>query len=109
MPGKNAEQTASNFLNDAHIYVPRIYWKQTATRILTMEFIDGVKITDKKAMYLFLCWFGVAFLLQHSHDGIYVQKHIFWLSNDLLHVFIRQVFEVPQLQFILEFCIPPVQ
>lgn len=29
------------------VRTPRIYWEATARRVLTMEWIDGVKLTNK--------------------------------------------------------------
>ena len=47
--GRNAEQFRSNFKNWDNIYVPKIYWNATTTKVLTMEFIHGVKVTDLEA------------------------------------------------------------
>ena len=44
--GHNAEATARNFANQDDIIVPRIHWDYTTRRVLTMEFVDGIKITD---------------------------------------------------------------
>ncbi|MEA5503437.1 AarF/ABC1/UbiB kinase family protein [Halotia wernerae UHCC 0503] len=43
--GKNAEQFASLYGNLTDIHVPRIYWKYTNRRVLTMEWIKGTKLT----------------------------------------------------------------
>ena len=45
--GHNAERIAADFANVDDIVVPKIYWDYTTRRVLTMEFIDGVKITDR--------------------------------------------------------------
>ncbi|MEW6730287.1 MAG: AarF/ABC1/UbiB kinase family protein [Acidobacteriota bacterium] len=42
----NAERFRANFANWPRIHVPKIYWEYTSTRVLTMEFINGTKITD---------------------------------------------------------------
>jgi len=44
--GKNAEIFRQNFRKWREVYVPHIYWTHTATRVLTMEFIDGTKVLD---------------------------------------------------------------
>lgn len=44
--GRNAEKFATNFRNDPHVKVPSIYWRFSATRVLTLEWIDGFKLTD---------------------------------------------------------------
>jgi predicted unusual protein kinase regulating ubiquinone biosynthesis (AarF/ABC1/UbiB family) len=44
--GRNAERIAKNFAGVDDIVVPEIYWDYSSRRVLTMEYIDGVKITD---------------------------------------------------------------
>lgn len=48
--GRNAETTARNFAGQADVVVPKIYWDYTTRRVLTMEFIEGIKITDMAAL-----------------------------------------------------------
>ncbi len=48
--GHNAERIAADFADVHDIVVPKIYWDYTARRVLTMEYIDGIKITDYDAM-----------------------------------------------------------
>ncbi|MEH2416799.1 ABC1 kinase family protein [Nostoc sp.] len=46
--GRNAEKFAINFHNDPQVKVPGIYWRYTNTHVLTLEWIDGFKLTDTK-------------------------------------------------------------
>ena len=52
--GQAAERVAANLATDealaARIRVPKIHWETTATRVLTMEFIEGDKINDREAL-----------------------------------------------------------
>ncbi|HET8945122.1 MAG TPA: ABC1 kinase family protein [Dehalococcoidia bacterium] len=48
--GHNAELIASNFAGRENIIVPKITWEYTTQRVLTMEYVDGIKITDVPAM-----------------------------------------------------------
>ncbi|HPH94277.1 MAG TPA: AarF/UbiB family protein [Anaerolineaceae bacterium] len=48
--GKNAEIFAKNFSKDPQVYVPKIYWPFTTGRVLTLEFVDAIKITDYDAL-----------------------------------------------------------
>ncbi len=43
---RNAERFATNFRDDPTVKVPAIYWRYTNTRILTLEWIHGFKLTD---------------------------------------------------------------
>lgn len=44
--GRNAERFHGNFRNWENIHVPRIYWNATTSKVLTMEYIHGTKVTD---------------------------------------------------------------
>ncbi|MEL7037263.1 MAG: AarF/ABC1/UbiB kinase family protein [Cyanobacteria bacterium J06592_8] len=44
--GRNAERFAAYFCDDPTVKVPEIYWKYTSTRVLTLEWINGLKLTD---------------------------------------------------------------
>ncbi|MEM6252110.1 MAG: AarF/ABC1/UbiB kinase family protein [Cyanobacteria bacterium P01_D01_bin.156] len=44
--GRNAEAFAANFADESKVKVPAIYWRYTSTRVLTLEWIDGIKLTD---------------------------------------------------------------
>lgn len=43
---KNAEQFARNFYGDPEVKVPVIYNQYSSYRVLTLEWIDGIKLTD---------------------------------------------------------------
>lgn len=44
--GANADKFAQFYQHLPEIYVPKIYWQYTAKRVLTMEWIEGVKLTE---------------------------------------------------------------
>ena len=44
--GRNAEKFAHNFRDDATVKVPAIYWRYSTVRVLTLEWIQGIKLTD---------------------------------------------------------------
>ncbi len=46
--GRNAERFADLYGHLPDIYVPKIYWEYTGRRVLTMEWITGIKMTDTK-------------------------------------------------------------
>ncbi len=48
--GHNAELIADNFAPRREIIVPRIHWEYTTRRLLVMEFLEGIKITDIDAL-----------------------------------------------------------
>jgi predicted unusual protein kinase regulating ubiquinone biosynthesis (AarF/ABC1/UbiB family) len=49
--GKNAEMVSRNFASRGNtVIVPRIYWEYTTPRLLVMEFMDGIKVTDVEAL-----------------------------------------------------------
>ncbi len=48
--GRNADRFKRNFKGFKEVYIPKVYWEQTRPRVLTLEFIDGLKITDFTAI-----------------------------------------------------------
>ena len=51
------------------VRVPGIKWEATSRRVLTMEWIDGVKLTDEKGKaLLFSQLFATGFLVEDAYD-----------------------------------------
>ena len=48
--GRTIEKFTANFTGDATLYFPQVYWQATARGILTMEYIDGIKVSDLPAL-----------------------------------------------------------
>ncbi|AFY38356.1 ABC-1 domain-containing protein [[Leptolyngbya] sp. PCC 7376] len=46
--GRNAERFKKYYGGMEEIYVPSIYWDYTGRRVLTMEWLDGIKLTNLK-------------------------------------------------------------
>lgn len=44
--GRNIDRFRNHFQNDPTLYLPVVYWEATTSSILTMEYIDGVKISE---------------------------------------------------------------
>jgi ubiquinone biosynthesis protein len=43
--GRNLERCAADFAGDPTAHFPRVYWERTTSSVLTMEYLDGVKVT----------------------------------------------------------------
>ncbi|XP_054276945.1 uncharacterized aarF domain-containing protein kinase 5-like isoform X2 [Macrosteles quadrilineatus] len=48
--GKNGERCAQELNRFPFIYVPKVFWNLSSKRVLTTEFIDGIKINEKEAL-----------------------------------------------------------
>eukprot|EP00891_Asterochloris_glomerata_P009513 jgi/Astpho2/9513/e_gw1.00145.30.1_t len=48
--GQNCERFAELYGHVPRVRTPAIYWDSTSTKVLCMEWIDGVKLTDQRAM-----------------------------------------------------------
>jgi predicted unusual protein kinase regulating ubiquinone biosynthesis (AarF/ABC1/UbiB family) len=70
--GHNAETIAANLAGDREVIIPRIYWEYTTRCVLTMEFEEGMKITDYE---------GLADAGVNRHD----------LAIRLLQIYIKQI------------------
>lgn len=47
---RNTEKIALQFQHDKHIYIPSIYWEFTSSRVLTMEYIDGIMLSRREQL-----------------------------------------------------------
>ncbi len=72
--GRNAETFAVNFEGQTEIRVPRIYWTHTTKRVLTLENVWAIKITDYDAI---------------SSAGINRGE----VATRLLNTYLQQIFE----------------
>ena len=72
--GRNAEKFRENFERWDNIHVPKIYWNATTSKVLTMEFIHGTKVTD---------------LEQQSRLGISPEK----VNRLLIKTYLKQLLE----------------
>lgn len=48
--GRNAETFAANFTGQSGVLVPHVIWSHTTKRVLTLENVQGIKITDYAAI-----------------------------------------------------------
>lgn len=48
--GANAERIRANFADDPAVKVPAVFWETTTRRVLTLEFVGGIKLTDVDAL-----------------------------------------------------------
>ncbi|MFZ4855485.1 MAG: ABC1 kinase family protein [Desulfuromonadaceae bacterium] len=45
------EKFRDNFVKTPWMYFPKVYWEQTSKAVLTMEYIAGVKISDRNKLF----------------------------------------------------------
>ncbi|XP_059485051.1 uncharacterized aarF domain-containing protein kinase 5 isoform X3 [Neocloeon triangulifer] len=48
--GKNSERCAKDLKHLPFVYVPKVHWDLSTSRVLTMEFCEGAKISDRSAL-----------------------------------------------------------
>jgi ubiquinone biosynthesis protein len=76
--GWNTDRFAYNFRNNKQIHIPKVYWDYTNKRVLTLEYIDGIKAShldlldkqglDRSKIALVV---GEAFMQQVFDDGFF--------------------------------------
>lgn len=44
--GRNIDRFRMHFSETPTVYIPRVYWDLTTPKVLTIEYIDGIKISD---------------------------------------------------------------
>ncbi len=72
--GRNAGIFAENFKDVARVHVPRVVWSHTTRRVLTLEDVFAIKITDYEAI---------------TAAGIDRSE----VANELLGIYLKQIFE----------------
>jgi ubiquinone biosynthesis protein len=48
--GHNAERFAANFAADLDVHIPRVFWEMTTSRVITLERLNGIKVSDLEAL-----------------------------------------------------------
>ncbi len=48
--GRNADSFRRNFREQAWVKVPRVYWRYSSPRVLTLEYMPGIKISHYQAL-----------------------------------------------------------
>ncbi|AOZ93148.1 ABC1 kinase family protein [Paenibacillus crassostreae] len=75
---RNAERIALQFQNNRHIHIPQIYWQFTSSRVLTMEYVEGIMVRNKHE------------LIEEGYDLKEIAERI---TNGMLHqIFIEGFF-----------------
>ncbi|MFL5963025.1 MAG: ABC1 kinase family protein [Gaiellaceae bacterium] len=46
LEARNADGFHKNFAGHPHVSVPRVYWTYTRSKVLTLEYLDGVQLAD---------------------------------------------------------------
>ncbi|MDQ0415638.1 ubiquinone biosynthesis protein [Mesobacillus stamsii] len=70
--GRNAEKIDKQFENDPKIRIPKVYWKYSTPKVLTMEYIEGKKLNE----------------IQKNEDEEYNHKI---LAERLVHAIFHQI------------------
>ncbi|MCR2816907.1 ABC1 kinase family protein [Microbacterium jiangjiandongii] len=47
---RNAERFAENFATRRGVVIPRVFWETTTSRVLTLERMTGIKVSDRQAL-----------------------------------------------------------
>jgi ubiquinone biosynthesis protein len=48
--GRNSEKIANQFKNDLGIVIPKVYWEYTTKKVLTMEYVEGIKLNEAEKL-----------------------------------------------------------
>ncbi|QQE77665.1 AarF/ABC1/UbiB kinase family protein [Alicyclobacillus sp. SO9] len=44
--GRNADKVRENLQRDSHVYIPKVYWEYTTQKVLVMEYVEGIKLSN---------------------------------------------------------------
>ncbi len=48
--GRTIDEFRRLFRNDATLFVPQVYWELTSEAVVTMDFVDGLRVNDRAAL-----------------------------------------------------------
>ncbi len=48
--GRNSEKIARQFVDDPNIVIPKVYWDYTTKKVLTMEYVEGIKLNEAEKL-----------------------------------------------------------
>jgi ubiquinone biosynthesis protein len=48
--GRNSEKIAKQFKDDAGIVIPKVFWEYTTKKVLTMEYVEGIKLNEAEKL-----------------------------------------------------------
>uniref|UniRef100_T1IWN6 Protein kinase domain-containing protein n=1 Tax=Strigamia maritima TaxID=126957 RepID=T1IWN6_STRMM len=74
LEGKNAENVAKRFQKYQWLKIPKIYWKFSTNRVLTMEYCEGGQINDHN------------YMINHDIDTNLLSKRLGLLYSDMIFV-----------------------
>jgi ubiquinone biosynthesis protein len=69
--GQTIEKFAANFAGDPTLYFPVVYWEQTATGVLTLEYVNGIKVSNLEALER--CGLDRRLIARHGADSFLKQ------------------------------------
>ena len=50
---KHADRFRKNFQDNPRVIVPKVYWRYTTAKVMTMEYLPGIKIDDRQTLEAF--------------------------------------------------------
>jgi len=72
--GRNADLFQKNFINEPSVLIPEIYWQYSSKKVLTMSYLEGIKISDFSAL---------------QQANVDTKK----IAHKLVHALFKQIFE----------------
>ena len=72
--GRNADTFRRCFYKDERLYFPRVYWEFSTRRVLTLERLSGIKISDIDAL-----------------DSAGINRRV--VTENLMHLALKQIFQ----------------
>jgi ubiquinone biosynthesis protein len=58
--GRNAERLRSNLIRDPRVVIPTVHWTLTSRRVITLDYLDGIKLSEPDRLRQAGCDLGAA-------------------------------------------------
>lgn len=71
--GRNADKFRENFRQSEHVLIPKVYWDYTTRRVLVLEYIGGVKVSEFE--HLARAGFDLKRVANHIVEALFNQAY----------------------------------
>jgi ubiquinone biosynthesis protein len=68
---RNAEKFSKQFQSDLTIYVPKVFWDYSTKKVLTMEYVEGIKLGELERLKQ--CGYNLKILAERLAKGMFQQ------------------------------------
>lgn len=71
---RNAQRFLENFAHHPHVIIPRVYWQYCSEKVMVMQYIPGIKISDLSQIHS--AGYNVGTIVEHLAECLFQQIYV---------------------------------